>query len=69
VITQGWWPIRGLAWSGRGKITRVEVRVDNGNRRTEATLLSRAMPHNASGSLSYANRFVRDDRRGGRDLT
>jgi sulfane dehydrogenase subunit SoxC len=26
----GWWEIRGLAWSGRGKITRVEVSTDGG---------------------------------------
>src|SRR5207245_9239546 len=29
-ITPGWWEIRGLAWSGRGKIARVEVSVDGG---------------------------------------
>ena len=29
-ITKGWWPVSGLAWSGRGKITRVEVSTDNG---------------------------------------
>jgi sulfane dehydrogenase subunit SoxC len=27
---KGWWPIRGLAWSGRGRITQVEVSVDGG---------------------------------------
>ena len=26
----GWWPIRGLAWSGRGRITRVDVSLDGG---------------------------------------
>ena len=26
----GWWEIRGLAWSGRGRITRVEVSTDGG---------------------------------------
>jgi sulfane dehydrogenase subunit SoxC len=38
VITKGWWPISGLAWSGRGKITRVEVSVDNGKSWSDATL-------------------------------
>lgn len=26
----GWWPISGLAWSGRGKITQVDVSTDGG---------------------------------------
>ena len=26
----GWWPIRGLAWSGRGRVTKVEVSIDGG---------------------------------------
>jgi sulfane dehydrogenase subunit SoxC len=34
----GWWPIRGLAWSGRGTITRVEVSTDGGRRWTNAEL-------------------------------
>src|ERR1041384_3060435 len=29
-IDRGWRPITGLAWSGRGKITRVEVSADGG---------------------------------------
>ncbi|MEK7240858.1 MAG: sulfite dehydrogenase [Gemmatimonadota bacterium] len=29
-ITRGWWPITGLAWTGRGRITSVEVSADNG---------------------------------------
>ncbi|HIA73546.1 MAG TPA: sulfite dehydrogenase [Gemmatimonadetes bacterium] len=27
----GWWEIKGLAWSGRGKITRVDVSTDGGS--------------------------------------
>ncbi len=27
----GWWEIRGLAWSGRGRITRVDITTDGGN--------------------------------------
>jgi sulfane dehydrogenase subunit SoxC len=34
----GWREIRGLAWSGRGKITRVEVSVDGGRQWRTATL-------------------------------
>lgn len=34
----GWWPIRGLAWSGRGRIERVDVSTDGGNTWTTARL-------------------------------
>lgn len=34
----GWWEIRGLAWSGRGKVTRVEVSTDGGETWTDAPL-------------------------------
>jgi sulfane dehydrogenase subunit SoxC len=34
----GWWEVRGLAWSGRGKITRVEVSADAGKTWHAATL-------------------------------
>lgn len=27
---KGWWPIRGLAWTGRGRVTGVEVSTDGG---------------------------------------
>ena len=36
----GWWPITGLAWSGRGRITRVDLSVDGGSSWAEAELLS-----------------------------
>ena len=36
----GWWPIRGLAWSGRGRITRVEVSTDGGKTWLTADLLT-----------------------------
>jgi sulfane dehydrogenase subunit SoxC len=35
----GWWPISGIAWSGRGKISRVEVSTDGGRTWYEAELL------------------------------
>ena len=44
-LTQpGWWPIRGLAWSGRGRIARVEVSTDGGRSWNEARLLDAALP-------------------------
>lgn len=36
----GWWPIRGLAWSGRGRISRVDVSTDGGKTWTNAQLLT-----------------------------
>jgi len=37
-IARGWHEISGLAWSGRGKITRVDVSTDGGNQWIEASL-------------------------------
>lgn len=37
-ITKGWWPVSGLAWSGRGAITRVEVSTDAGATWQDAAL-------------------------------
>ena len=37
-IARGWHEISGLAWSGRGKIARVDVSTDGGSTWTEATL-------------------------------
>jgi sulfane dehydrogenase subunit SoxC len=37
-ITKGWWPISGLAWTGRGRITRVEVSSDNGRSWADAII-------------------------------
>jgi sulfane dehydrogenase subunit SoxC len=36
----GWWPITGLAWSGRGRITRVDISVNGGASWAEAELLT-----------------------------
>ncbi len=35
---RGWWEIEGLAWTGRGRITRVEVSVDGGRTWADAVL-------------------------------
>ncbi|MFI5311130.1 MAG: sulfite dehydrogenase [Gemmatimonadales bacterium] len=37
-LTRGWRPVSGLAWSGRGKIRRVEVSTDGGKTWADATL-------------------------------
>jgi sulfane dehydrogenase subunit SoxC len=37
---KGWYPITGLAWSGRGRITRVDVSVNGGKSWIEAKLLT-----------------------------
>ena len=40
----GWWEIRGLAWSGRGRITRVDVSADGGRIWQAATLDEPVLP-------------------------
>jgi sulfane dehydrogenase subunit SoxC len=40
----GWWPISGLAWSGRGAIARVDVSVDGGKTWTRAELEGTPLP-------------------------
>jgi sulfane dehydrogenase subunit SoxC len=40
----GWWEIRGLAWSGRGRITRVEVSANGGRTWQAATLDEPVLP-------------------------
>lgn len=37
---RGWWPISGLAWSGRGRITRVDISMNGGKSWVEAELSS-----------------------------
>ena len=44
LASAGWWPISGLAWTGRGKITRVEVSVDGGRTWSDAELIGHVLP-------------------------
>lgn len=41
---RGWWEIQGLAWSGRGRITRVEVSGDGGRNWHDARLEQPVLP-------------------------
>ena len=41
----GWWPISGLAWTGRGRITRVDVSTDGGRSWNAAELLNPPQPN------------------------
>ena len=43
-LERGWNEIRGLAWSGRGRITKVEVSVDGGRQWQEARLSGPVLP-------------------------
>jgi sulfane dehydrogenase subunit SoxC len=40
----GWWEIRGIAWTGRGRITRVDITTDGGNTWRAATLDEPVLP-------------------------
>jgi sulfane dehydrogenase subunit SoxC len=40
----GWWPVSGLAWSGRGRIQRVDISTNGGKSWVEAELLSPLTP-------------------------
>jgi sulfane dehydrogenase subunit SoxC len=40
----GWWPITGVAWSGRGRIQRVDISTNGGKTWVEAELLSPLTP-------------------------
>ena len=43
-LERGWHELRGIAWSGRGRITRVEVSLDGGRRWQEARLAGPVLP-------------------------
>jgi sulfane dehydrogenase subunit SoxC len=40
----GWWAVTGLAWSGRGRITRVDISTDGGKTWTESELMTSLAP-------------------------
>lgn len=42
-LTPGWWPVSGIAWTGRGRITRVEVSTDAGKTWHDALLQTPAL--------------------------
>lgn len=44
IATRGWRPITGLAWSGRGRVTGVEVSTDGGSTWHQAQLTGTALP-------------------------
>jgi sulfane dehydrogenase subunit SoxC len=44
VVTPGWRPINGIAWSGRGRISRVEVSTDDGATWHDAELAGPSLP-------------------------
>lgn len=44
VSVRGWHSVSGLAWSGRGRVRRVEVSVDGGKKWTDAQLLGEPQP-------------------------
>jgi sulfane dehydrogenase subunit SoxC len=46
-LTPGFWPVQGLAWSGRGRISRVEVSTDTGKTWHTATLYGQNTPRAA----------------------
>ncbi len=41
---KGWWEIKGLAWSGRGSITRVDISTDGGRNWMPAELQAPVLP-------------------------
>ncbi len=41
---RGWWEVKGLAWSGRGRIMRVEVSTDRGRSWVDAELQGPVLP-------------------------
>jgi sulfane dehydrogenase subunit SoxC len=44
LMAPGWWPVSGMAWSGRGRIARVDVSTDGGKTWVEAELLTALTP-------------------------
>ncbi|MFN0098152.1 MAG: sulfite dehydrogenase, partial [Gemmatimonadaceae bacterium] len=47
LAARGWHSVQGLAWSGRGRVTRVEVSEDSGRTWTDAELMGPSLPKSA----------------------
>ena len=45
LTSAGWWPVSGIAWTGRGRIARVDVSTDGGRTWSAAKLLGPVSPH------------------------
>ncbi|MEO7457816.1 MAG: sulfite dehydrogenase [Gemmatimonadaceae bacterium] len=45
LTSHGWWPVTGIAWTGRGRITAVDVSVDGGRTWHAATIVGTAQPN------------------------
>jgi sulfane dehydrogenase subunit SoxC len=45
LTSRGWWPVTGLAWTGRGKITAVDVSVNGGRTWYAAELTGPVLPN------------------------
>jgi sulfane dehydrogenase subunit SoxC len=47
LASRGWHPVQGLAWSGRGRVMRVEVSTDGGRTWADAEFLTPSLPKSA----------------------
>jgi sulfane dehydrogenase subunit SoxC len=52
---RGWHALTGIAWSGRGRITRVEVSIDGGRAWSDAELTGQSLPKSAVGFQQMLN--------------
>jgi len=60
LTARGWRPVSGIAWSGRGRIQRVEVSTDNGTSWHDAELTGPALPK-AHVRFQYMWKWVGED--------
>src|SRR5207245_1480197 len=60
---RGWWEISGIAWSGRGRITRVDVSTDGGKQWEPAELQQPVLPK-CHARFRYRGRWDGRDARG-----
>ena len=59
VLTKGWWPISGLAWTGRGRITGVDVSMNGGKTWEHAQLHE---PNMAKALVRFTHMWAWDGR-------